>query len=93
VQFGTPDLLRSYWDRGAKMETVFVVSLVIFTIIIAAAALGLIRVILHLRSVVKTLDALDGGVQVIVAQTSTVPSTVDSVNKNLAPVRNFAESI
>ena len=75
------------------MPTVFVVSLVIFTIIIAAAALGLIRVILHLRSVVKTLDALEGGVQVIVAQTSTVPSTVDSVNKSLAPVRNFAESI
>ena len=75
------------------METVFVVSLIIFTVIIAAAALGLIRVILHLRSVVKTLDALDGGVSVIVAQTSTVTSTVDSVNANLAPVRNFAESI
>lgn len=75
------------------METVFVVSLVIFTIIIAAAALGLIRVIVHLRSVVKTLDALDGGVAVIVAQTSTVTSTVDSVNASLAPVRNFAESI
>jgi hypothetical protein len=75
------------------METVFVVSLIIFTVIIAAAALGLVRVILHLRSVVKTLDALEGGVQVIVAQTSTVPSTVDSVNKSLAPVRNFAESI
>ena len=75
------------------MPTVFVVSLVIFTVIIAAAALGLIRVILHLRSVVKTLDALDGGVSVIVAQTSTVTSTVDSVNANLAPVRNFAESI
>lgn len=75
------------------METVFVVSLIIFTVIIAAAALGLVRVILHLRSVVKTLDALEGGVQVIVAQTSTVTSTVDSVNASLAPVRNFAESI
>ena len=75
------------------METVFLVSLIIFTVIIAAAALGLIRVILHLRSVVKTLDALDGGVAVIVAQTSTVTSTVDSVNASLAPVRNFAESI
>ena len=75
------------------MEPVFVVSLIIFTVSIAAAALGVIRVILHLRSVVKTLDALDGGVAVIVAQTSTVTSTVDSVNANLAPVRNFAESI
>jgi hypothetical protein len=88
-----PVQLQSYWDKGITMETVFVVSLVIFTIIIAAAALGLIRVILHLRAVVKTLDALDGGVAVIVAQTSTVPSTVDSVNASLAPVRNFAESI
>ena len=88
-----PDQLQSYWDKGITMETVFVVSLVIFTIIVAAAALGLIRVILHLRAVVKTLDALDGGVAVIVAQTSTVPSTVDSVNASLAPVRNFAESI
>ena len=88
-----PVQLQSYWDKGITMETVFVVSLAIFTIIIAAAALGLIRVILHLRAVVKTLDALDGGVAVIVAQTSTVPSTVDSVNASLAPVRNFAESI
>ena len=62
-----PVQLQSYWDKGITMETVFVVSLVIFTIIIAAAALGLIRVILHLRAVVKTLDALDGGVAVIVA--------------------------
>jgi len=75
------------------METVFVVSLIIFTVIIAAAALGLIRVILHLRSVVKTLDALDGGVAVIVAQTSTVTRTVDSVIANVAPVRNFGETI
>ena len=43
--------------------------------------------------ILKTLDALDGGVAVIVAQTSTVTSTVDSVNASLAPVRNFAESI
>jgi len=75
------------------MPTVAVVTIILFTLIVAAAALGLIRVILHLRSVVKTLDALDGGVQVIVAQTSTVPSVVASVIDSLAPVRSFAESI
>lgn len=75
------------------MPTVAVVTLVVATLIIAAAALGLIRVILHLRAVVKTLDALDGGVQVIVAQTATVGSAVASVNASLAPVRDFAESI
>ncbi len=72
-------------------EAVF--TLILATLIIAAAALGLIRVIGHLRAVVKTLDALDGGVQVIVAKTATVPSAVASVNASLKPVRDFAESI
>jgi hypothetical protein len=75
------------------MPTVAVVTLILATLIIAAAALGLIRVIFHLRAVVKTLDALDGGVQVIAAKTSTVPTVVPSVNASLAPVRDFAETI
>ena len=41
----------------------------------------------------RSLDALDGGVKVIVAQTATVGSAVASVNASLAPVRDFAESI
>lgn len=75
------------------MPTVAIVTLVVSTLIIAAAAIGLIRVIFHLRAVVTTLDALDGGVGVIVAQTATVGGVVGSVNASLAPVRNFAESI
>ena len=70
-----------------------IVSLVLGALIIAAAALGLLRVIFHLAATSKTLAALDGGVKVIVAQTATVPSTVASVNSSLAPVRSFAESI
>lgn len=70
-----------------------IITLVIGALIIAAAALGLIRVILHLTSVTKTLDALDGGVAVIVDKTSTVGSVVASVNSSLAPVRGFADSI
>lgn len=70
-----------------------VITLILGALIIAAAALGLIRVIGHLRAVAATLDTLDGGVQVIVEQTSTVVPTVASVNKSLAPVRAFAESI
>jgi hypothetical protein len=70
-----------------------VFTLILATLIIAAAALGLSRVILHLRSVVKSLDALEGGVAVIVAKTATVPSVVSSVNASLKPVRDFAESI
>ena len=72
-------------------EAIF--TLVVAALIIAAAALGLLRVIFHLRAVSKTLGALDGGVKVIVAQTSTVAPTVASVNASLAPVRAFAESI
>ena len=39
-----------------------VFTLILATLIIAAAALGLSRVIMHLRAVVKSLDALEGGV-------------------------------
>ena len=74
------------------MQTAAVVTLILGTLIIAAAALGLTRVILHLRAVAKTLDALDGGVQVIVAKTSTVPSVLPSVNASLKPVRDFCEA-
>jgi hypothetical protein len=70
-----------------------IVTLVIGAVIIAAAALALTRVIIHLAATSKTLGALDGGVQVIVDKTATVPSTVASVNASLAPVRAFADSI
>ena len=71
------------------METVFVVSLIIFTVIIAAAALGLIRVILHLRSVVKTLDALDGGVALI-GELETTPSLLETTDATIKDVANGA---
>ena len=70
-----------------------IVTLVLATLIIAAAALGLIRVIGHLRATRATLEALTGGVQVVAEKTSTVPAVVDSVNTNLKPVSDFAESI
>lgn len=70
-----------------------VLTLILATLIIGAAALGLSRVIIHLRSVVKSLSALEGGVAVIVEKTATVPSVVSSVNASLKPVRDFAESI
>lgn len=75
------------------METAAIITLVLVTLIIAAAALGLIRVIFHLRAVVSTLDALIGGVDVIVEKTDPVPGVVGSVNANLEPVRAFADSI
>lgn len=75
------------------MDFVAIVTIIIAGLIIAAAALGLFRVILHLRAVVKTLDTLIGGVDVIVESTESVPLVAPSVNANLAPVRDFAESI
>ncbi len=75
------------------MPAAAVVTLVIATLIIAAAALGLIRVIGHLVATLKTLRALTGGVEVVADKTSTVPAVVASVNANLKPVSDFAESI
>ena len=75
------------------MPTEAIVTLVIGAVIIAAAALALTRVIIHLAATSKTLGTLDGGVQIIVDKTATVPSTVASVNASLAPVRAFADSI
>jgi hypothetical protein len=69
------------------------VTLVIATLIIAAAALGLIRVIGHLMATLETLRALTGGVDVVAEKTSTVPAVVGSVNASLKPVSDFAESI
>jgi hypothetical protein len=75
------------------MPAVAWVTVVIATLIIAAAALGLVRVILHLMAVRKTLGALVGGLQVVAEKTSTVPVVLPSVNANLKPVRDFCESI
>jgi multisubunit Na+/H+ antiporter MnhG subunit len=75
------------------MPAAAVVTLIITALIIFAAALGLLRVILHLRAVRQTLGAVIGGVAVVAEKTSTVPSVVPSVNANLKPVRDFCESI
>lgn len=75
------------------MTAAAVVTLVIAALIVAAAALGLLRVIFHLVAVRASLTALEGGVQAIVAKTSTVPTVLPSVNASLKPVRDFCEGI
>lgn len=75
------------------MTTAAIVTLIIATLIVAAAAIGLLRVIFHLMAIRKSLDALEGGVQVIAAKTAPVPAAVAAVNGSLAPVRDFCESI
>lgn len=75
------------------MPAAAVVTLVLAALIIAAAAIGLLRVIGHLLAVRRSLTALEEGVAAIVARTATVPTVVPAVNASLAPVREFAESI
>jgi hypothetical protein len=75
------------------MPAVAWVTIVIAVVIIAAAALGLLRVIFHLLAVNRTLDDVIGGVGVIAQRTSTVPEVLPSVNASLEPVRDFCESI
>ena len=75
------------------MPAAAIVTLVLATLIIAAAAVGLIRVIEHLNAALKSLRAVTGGVGVIADKTSTVPAVVGSVNANLKPVSDFCESI
>ncbi|MGH3215054.1 MAG: hypothetical protein ACRDL9_10835 [Trebonia sp.] len=62
-------------------------------LIIAVTAVGLIRIVFHLRAVRGTLVALTGGVQVVDQLTSTVPARLTSVNANLKPVRDFCETV
>ena len=75
------------------MPAVAWVTLVATALIIAAAALGLIRVIMHLRHVTGTLDAVIGGVRSIADSTRPVPTRLTSVNANMKPVRDWCETV
>lgn len=75
------------------MPVVAWVTVVLATLIIAAAALGLIRVIGHLLAVRRTLDGVIAGVGVVADRTATVPASVASVNGSLKPVRDFCEGV
>ena len=75
------------------MPAVAWVTLAITALIILAAAVGLLRVILHLKAVRQTLGTVIVGVWVVAHQTRTVPQVLPSVNANLKPVRDFCESI
>lgn len=69
------------------------VTIVIAVLIIAAAALGLFRVIMHLVAVRRTLGEVVDAVGVVARRTDPVPEVLGSVNDNLKPVRDFCESV
>jgi len=62
-------------------------------LIIVFTAVGLIRIVFHLRAIKRTLVTLTGGVQVVDQLTSTVPARLTSVNANLKPVSDFCETV
>jgi hypothetical protein len=62
-------------------------------LIIVFTAVGLIRIVFHLRAIRGTLVALTGGVRLVDQLTSTVPARLTSVNANLKPVRDFCETV
>jgi hypothetical protein len=62
-------------------------------LIIVFTAVGLIRIVLHLRAIRATLVSLTGGVDLVDQLTSTVPARLTSVNANLKPVRDFCETV
>jgi hypothetical protein len=62
-------------------------------LIIVFTAVGLIRIVFHLRAIRGTLVTLTGGVQVVDQLTSSVPARLTSVNANLKPVRDFCETV
>lgn len=68
-------------------------TVIVAALIIALTAVALLRVIMHLRHVRKTLAAVGGGVGLIAERTATVPDVIPSVNASLKPVRDFCESV
>ncbi|HET7016842.1 MAG TPA: hypothetical protein VFI65_23165 [Streptosporangiaceae bacterium] len=68
-------------------------TLIIAALIIAITAVGLLRVIFHLRAISATLRQVTGGVGAVADLTSTVPDRLASVNASLKPVRDFCETV
>lgn len=69
------------------------VTVVIAVLIVLAAAVALLRVVIHLAVVRRTLAGVVGGVRLIADSTAPVPAGVASVNATLKPVRDFCETI
>ncbi|HEY2508888.1 MAG TPA: hypothetical protein VGI58_20410 [Streptosporangiaceae bacterium] len=68
-------------------------TLIVAALIIAFTAVGLIRIVFHLRAIRATLASTTGGVQAIAQLTSTVPERLTSVNASLKPVSDFCETV
>ncbi|HXW43929.1 MAG TPA: hypothetical protein VEL03_04025 [Streptosporangiaceae bacterium] len=63
------------------------------TLIVGITAVGLIRVIFHLRAIRANLAATTGAAAEIADLTATVPDRLTSVNASLRPVREFCDTV
>ena len=68
-------------------------TVIVAALIIAVTAIGLLRVIFHLRAILATLRQVTGRVTAVADLTSTVPDRLTSVNASLKPVRDFCETV
>jgi len=68
-------------------------TLIVAALIIAITAVGLLRIIFHLRAIRATLVTTTGGVQAVARLTAPVPDRLASVNASLKPVRDFCEGV
>ena len=75
------------------MRPVAQTTLVSSALIVGITAVGLIRVIFHLRAIRANLAATTGAAQVVAELTSTVPDRLTSVNASLKPVRDFCDTV
>ena len=75
------------------MRPVAQTTLVSSALIVGITAVGLIRVIFHLRAIRANLAATTSAAQVVAELTSTVPDRLTSVNASLKPVRDFCDTV
>jgi len=62
-------------------------------LITSITAVGLVRVIFHLRAIQANLAATTGAVESVAGLTSSVPGRLTSVNTSLKPVREFCDAV
>lgn len=68
-------------------------TLVASALIVGITAVGLVRVLFHLRAIRASLVATTGAALTVSELTSTVPARLTSVNASLKPVRDFCETV
>ncbi|MBO0822649.1 MAG: hypothetical protein J2P27_02190 [Actinobacteria bacterium] len=62
-------------------------------LIVGITAVGLIRVIFHLRAIQANLTATTQAAHAVADLTSSVPDRLTSVNDSLQPVRDFCDTV